>query len=368
MRAVFQRHRPDAVVHFAAFKAVGESVAQPLAYYRNNLGGLVNTCELMREAGCSAWFQLQRTVYGVPERLPLHGTPRLGHQPYGQTKLMGEQILRDPGRGRPAWQTACLRYFNPVGAHESGRIGEDPRGTPNNLMPYVAQVAVGRREQLAVFGNDYPPRRHRRARLHPRLRPGRGPRRRAARLLDAPRSITVNLAPARATACWTWCAPRPRAAAPVPYEIVARRPGDVAACWADPALPPSSSAGAPFTAWPACAKTAGAGRPTTPTDSRNDELPSTRHHGRRFRHSPVAAVARRLPKQFLVLSGNAKPLPARRQAPGWTWPAATSRSLHRHGRRQRGAPLPGARPTARGQARPEQRACSNPWGATRRQP
>lgn len=155
---IFGRHRPAVVVHFAAFKAVGESVAQPLAYYRNNLGGLVNTCEVMRRHGCARMvFSSSATVYGAPEQLPLReDAPTSATNPYGATKLMGEQILRDLGVADPTWQTASLRYFNPVGAHESGRIGEDPRGTPNNLMPYVAQVAVGRRDKLSVFGNDYP--------------------------------------------------------------------------------------------------------------------------------------------------------------------------------------------------------------------
>ncbi len=158
MERVFAAHKPAAVVHFAAFKAVGESTSEPLAYYRNNLGGLINTCETMRRHGCQRMvFSSSATVYGVPESLPLReDAATAAVNPYGATKLMGERILADLGASDPQWQTACLRYFNPVGAHESGQIGEDPRGTPNNLMPYVAQVAVGRRERLAVFGNDYP--------------------------------------------------------------------------------------------------------------------------------------------------------------------------------------------------------------------
>ncbi|MFO1227821.1 UDP-glucose 4-epimerase GalE [Roseateles sp.] len=240
MRAVFQRHRPDAVVHFAAFKAVGESVAQPLAYYRNNLGGLVNTCELMREAGCKRMvFSSSATVYGVPERLPLReDAPTSATNPYGQTKLMGEQILRDLGVADSAWQTACLRYFNPVGAHESGRIGEDPRGTPNNLMPYVAQVAVGRREKLAVFGNDYdtPDGTGVRDYIHVcDLAEGHVAALRY--LLDAPRSITVNLGTGQGYSVLDLVRAYEAASGrAVPYEIVARRPGDVAACWADPSF------------------------------------------------------------------------------------------------------------------------------------
>ena len=240
MRAVFQRHRPDAVVHFAAFKAVGESVAQPLAYYRNNLGGLVNTCELMREAGCKRMvFSSSATVYGVPERLPLReDAPTSATNPYGQTKLMGEQILRDLGVADSAWQTACLRYFNPVGAHESGRNGEDPRRTPNNLTPYVAQVAVGRREKLAVFGNDYdtPDGTGVRDYIHVcDLAEGHVAALRY--LLAAPRSITVNLGTGQGYSVLDLVRAYEAASGrAVPYEIVARRPGDVAACWADPSF------------------------------------------------------------------------------------------------------------------------------------
>ena len=146
---VFQAHPIDAVVHFAAFKAVGESTEKPLAYYRNNLGGLVTLCEAMQRHGCRRLvFSSSATVYGDPARLPIREDfPLSATNPYGQTKLMGEQVLRDLGAADPAWQTGCLRYFYPVGAHESGLIGEDPRGIPNNLMPYIAQVAVGRRDR-----------------------------------------------------------------------------------------------------------------------------------------------------------------------------------------------------------------------------
>ncbi len=132
MNAVFERHRIAAVVHFAAFKAVGESTTMPLAYYRNNLGGLINTCETMRRHGCSRIvFSSSATVYGAPETLPLReDAPVSATNPYGQTKLMGETILRDLAAADPDWQTACLRYFNPVGAHESGRIGEDRAASP----------------------------------------------------------------------------------------------------------------------------------------------------------------------------------------------------------------------------------------------
>ena len=237
--AVFARHRPQAVVHFAAFKAVGESVSQPLAYYRNNIGGLVNTCEVMQRHGCRRIvFSSSATVYGVPEKLPLsEGAPTSTTNPYGATKLMGEQILRDVGAADPAWQTACLRYFNPVGAHPSGRIGEDPRGTPNNLMPYVAQVAVGRREKLSVFGNDYPTPDGTGVRDYIHVVDLAEGHVAALRwLLGNPGSLTVNLGTGQGYSVLDLVRAYEAASGRrVPYEIVARRPGDVAACWADPA-------------------------------------------------------------------------------------------------------------------------------------
>lgn len=237
---VFAEHRPAAVVHFAAFKAVGESVSQPLAYYRNNLGGLVNTCEVMKRHDCPRIvFSSSATVYGAPEQLPLReDAPTSATNPYGATKLMGEQILRDLGVAEPAWQTACLRYFNPVGAHESGRIGEDPRGTPNNLMPYVAQVAVGRRERLSVFGNDYPTPDGTGVRDYIHVTDlAEGHVAALRRLLDTPGSLTVNLGTGQGYSVLDLVRAYEAASGRrVPYEIVARRPGDVAACWADPAL------------------------------------------------------------------------------------------------------------------------------------
>jgi UDP-glucose 4-epimerase len=240
MAAIFSRHSIDAVVHFAAFKAVGESAAQPLAYYRNNIGGLVTTCEAMRAAGCRRLvFSSSATVYGDPPRLPItEDSPLSATNPYGQTKLMGETILRDLGAADPQWQTACLRYFNPVGAHESGLIGEDPRGTPNNLMPYVAQVAVGRRAHLSVFGNDYatPDGTGVRDYIHV-VDLAEGHVAALRRLLDAPGSFTVNLGTGRGYSVLELVAAYAKASGrPVPYQIVARRPGDVAACYADPAL------------------------------------------------------------------------------------------------------------------------------------
>ncbi len=240
MTAVFDRHRIDAAVHFAAYKAVGESTAKPLDYYANNLGGLLTVCRTMQQRGCRRFvFSSSATVYGDPAALPItEEAPLSATNPYGQTKLMGEQMLRDLGAADASWQTACLRYFNPVGAHESGRIGEDPRGTPNNLMPYVAQVAVGRRPQLQVFGDDYatPDGTGVRDYIHV-VDLAEGHVAALRRLLDAPGSFTVNLGTGRGYSVLelvrAYAAASGRA---VPYEVVARRPGDVAACYADPAL------------------------------------------------------------------------------------------------------------------------------------
>ncbi|MFN9195008.1 MAG: UDP-glucose 4-epimerase GalE [Pseudomonadota bacterium] len=238
LRGLFGRGRIDAAVHFAARKAVGESTEQPLEYYANNLGGLLATCRAMREHGCRRFvFSSSATVYGQPERLPITEDAPLGAtNPYGHTKLMGAQILRDLGAADAGWQTAVLRYFNPVGAHASGRIGEDPRGTPNNLMPYVAQVAIGRRERLAVFGNDYPTPDGTGVRDYIHVEDlAEGHVAALRRLFDAPGSFTVNLGTGRgASVLEVVRAYEAASGCAVPYEVVPRRPGDVAACWADP--------------------------------------------------------------------------------------------------------------------------------------
>lgn len=155
---VFSRHAIDAVIHFAGLKAVGESVEQPLRYYRNNLDSTLTLCEVMDAFDVHRLvFSSSATVYGLPDTVPMtESFPLSCTNPYGWTKLMIEQILRDLQAARPQWSIALLRYFNPIGAHPSGRIGEDPLGIPNNLMPYIAQVAVGRRPFLQVFGTDYP--------------------------------------------------------------------------------------------------------------------------------------------------------------------------------------------------------------------
>lgn len=155
---VFDENKIDAVVHFAGFKAVGESVAKPLMYYKNNLNTTLTLLEVMHEHGVnSIIFSSSATVYGVPERVPLTEDMKTGcTNPYGWTKLFIEQILKDASHADPELSVVLLRYFNPIGAHESGLIGEDPEGIPNNLMPYISQVAVGKLDHLNVFGNDYP--------------------------------------------------------------------------------------------------------------------------------------------------------------------------------------------------------------------
>ncbi len=238
--ALFSRERIAAVVHFAAFKAVGESTQQPLAYYANNLGGLMTLAAAMQRHGCQTLvFSSSATVYGEPQQLPIPETaPLSATNPYGATKLMSEDILRDLQRADPRWKIALLRYFNPVGAHPSGRIGEDPRGTPNNLMPYVTQVAVGKRARLQVFGKDYdtPDGTGVRDYIHV-LDLAEGHVAALRHLLEAGEGLTVNLGTGRGYSVLELVHAFERASGrPVPYDIVARRPGDVAACYADASL------------------------------------------------------------------------------------------------------------------------------------
>jgi len=240
LQSLFRGERIDAVVHFAAFKAVGESVSKPLDYYRNNLGGLITLARTMQQHACRRLvFSSSATVYGKPERLPIvEDSPLSATNPYGATKLMGENILQDLDRSEPGWAIALLRYFNPVGAHESGLIGEAPQGVPNNLMPYVAQVAVGRRARLSIYGNDYdtPDGTGVRDYIHV-LDLAAGHVAALQRLLGGGQSFTVNLGTGRGHSVLEVVRAFERASGrPIPYEIVPRRPGDVAACYADPTL------------------------------------------------------------------------------------------------------------------------------------
>jgi UDP-glucose 4-epimerase len=236
--AVIARHGVDATVHFAARKAVGESVSRPLEYYRVNVGGLLSVCDVMHAAGVKRFvFSGSATVYGDPETLPIReDAPLRATNPYGRTKLIGEQILADLGTAERGWQSAVLRYFNPVGAHESGLIGEDPRGTPNNLMPYVTQVAIGRRPRLRVFGNDYPTPDGTGVRDYIHVQDlAAGHVAALRRLLHVPGSFTVNLGTgAGYSVLEVIRAFEAASGRGIPYDVVPRRPGDVAACYADP--------------------------------------------------------------------------------------------------------------------------------------
>lgn len=236
---VFDAHPITAAIHFAALKSVGESVAKPIEYYRNNLDSLLVLLDTMRARDVKQLvFSSSATVYGVPERSPIDESfPLSATNPYGQTKVIAEQILRDVERADSSWRIATLRYFNPVGAHESGLIGEDPAGVPNNLMPYVAQVAVGKLEKLRVFGGDY------------ETVDGTGVRdyihvvdlaRGHIAALDAlearDASLVVNLGTGRGYSVLEVVRAFEAASGRnVPYEIVARRPGDVAECYASTA-------------------------------------------------------------------------------------------------------------------------------------
>ena len=238
MRSLFERHAISAVVHFAAFKAVGESSAKPLAYYRNNIGGLVSVAEAMTANGCNNFvLSSSATVYGSPEQLPIPESAALATtSPYGATKLISENILTDVARADPSWRIALLRYFNPVGAHDSGLIGEDPRGTPNNLMPYIAQVAVGKRERLQVFGDDYDTADGTGVRDYIHVSDLAEGHVAALRHLLAPSgsSFTANLGTGRGYSVLELVRAFEQASGcHIPYAIVARRPGDVAACYAD---------------------------------------------------------------------------------------------------------------------------------------
>ena len=228
----------QAVVHFAALKAVGESVERPLDYFENNLGGLLSVCQAMKRHGVNNLvFSSSATVYGSPDTLPItEDAPLRVTNPYGQTKLMGEEILRELGRCDPTWRFACLRYFNPVGAHPSGLIGEDPQGIPNNLMPYLAQVAVGQRPHLNVFGKDYdtPDGTGVRDYIHVcDLAEGHVAALRY--LFDHQQSLTVNLGTGQGYSVLDLAQAYGRASGrDIPVEFAPRRAGDVAACYADP--------------------------------------------------------------------------------------------------------------------------------------
>lgn len=236
--AVF-RYPIKAVIHFAGLKAVGESVAEPLRYYDNNVAGTLSLLKAMKKHGCQQLvFSSSATVYGDPASVPIREHfPLSATNPYGRSKLMIEDMLRDLAHAEPDWRIAILRYFNPVGAHESGQIGEDPNGIPNNLMPFISQVAVGKRAQLSVFGDDYPTHDGTGVRDYIHVVDlARGHLCALAKLQQQPGLLTVNLGTGQGYSVLDMVKAFEQASGrAIPYTITPRRPGDVAACYADPA-------------------------------------------------------------------------------------------------------------------------------------
>jgi len=240
LKRVFSEHAIDGVIHFAALKAVGESVEKPLAYYDNNIGGTLTLLAAMERASVRKLvFSSSATVYGAPDALPIReDAPIRTTNPYGATKAMVEQILRDLAASDPTWSLISLRYFNPIGAHPSGTIGEDPNDIPNNLFPFILQVAVGKRDQLNVFGNDWPTVDGTGVRDYLHVVDLAAGHLRAMELADRrPGFIAINLGTGRGTSVLELVRAFEAATGKwIPYEITARRPGDIAACWADPTL------------------------------------------------------------------------------------------------------------------------------------
>lgn len=236
---VFAAHQIDAVIHFAGLKAVGESVAQPLHYYRNNIVPTLSLCEVMQKHGVKQLiFSSSATVYGTPDDLPLKETSRVGvgiTNPYGQTKFMIEQILRDVAAADDGWQISLLRYFNPIGAHPSGQIGEDPSGIPNNLLPYVSQVAVGKLDKIRVFGDDYGTVDGTGVRDYIHVSDlARGHVAALEHLPAAGNATAYNLGTGQGTSVLELIQAFEAACGKtLPYEVVPRRPGDIASCYAD---------------------------------------------------------------------------------------------------------------------------------------
>lgn len=235
---IFNKEQITAVMHFAGLKAVGESVSIPHKYYHNNITGTLNLCDIMMKHGVkNLVFSSSATVYGDPARVPItEDFPLKATNPYGRTKLMIEEILRDLYTADNSWNIAILRYFNPIGAHPSGRIGEDPNGIPNNLVPYITQVAVGKLNELKVFGNDY------------NTHDGTGVRdyihvvdlvighiKALEKLQTNPGVVTYNLGTGKGYSVLDMVKAFSKVVGKeIPYKIVDRRPGDVAMCYADP--------------------------------------------------------------------------------------------------------------------------------------
>ena len=239
MENIFRLHSIDAVMHFAGLKAVGESVAQPLRYYDNNVHGSQVLLQACADAGVFNFvFSSSATVYGEPAQMPIAEACPVGQptNPYGRSKLMVEDMLRDVAASDPRWRIAILRYFNPVGAHESGLMGEDPNGIPNNLLPYMAQVAVGKLPELAVFGNDYPTPDGTGVRDYIHVVDLAEGHLRALEALQTRTGTHVwNLGTGQGYSVLEMVRAFEAASGkPVPYRVAPRRPGDIATCYADP--------------------------------------------------------------------------------------------------------------------------------------
>ena len=240
LRRVFAAHPIEAVIHFAGLKAVGESVQKPLLYFDNNVGGTITLCEAMAEAGCKRMvFSSSATVYGMHNPSPLKETMPTGGvtNPYGRTKFMIEGILEDLCTADPEWTAVLLRYFNPIGAHESGRIGEDPNGIPNNLMPYISQVAVGKLPRLSVFGDDYDTHDGTGVRDYIHVVDlARGHVKAVDYAMAHPGAEAINLGTGTGYSVLDLVHAFEEAnGMPVPYTIAPRRAGDIATCYSDPA-------------------------------------------------------------------------------------------------------------------------------------
>jgi len=237
LQSLFSSYHFDSVIHFAGLKAVGESVKEPIRYYQNNITGTLNLCEVMNDHDVKKIvFSSSATVYGDPEESPIPERSKLSAvNPYGATKLVIENILRDIYRSDPSWSIALLRYFNPVGAHESGLIGEDPNGIPNNLMPYITQVAVGKLDQLNIFGNDYetPDGTGIRDYIHV-VDLAIGHLKSLEKLTKAQGLYTYNLGTGKGNSVLEVVHAFEKATGvTIPYKFMPRRPGDAAICYAD---------------------------------------------------------------------------------------------------------------------------------------
>lgn len=236
---VFEKHKFDGVIHFAGLKAVGESVEKPIEYYDTNVGGTFVLTEVMRDFDCKTFvFSSSATVYGNPKTVPIQENfPLSATNPYGRSKLMIEEFLRDVFMADDTWRIALLRYFNPVGAHKSGLIGEDPKGIPNNLIPYISQVAVGKLDKLNVFGGDYDTPDGTGVRDYIHILDLAKGHLQALQALTKPQILTVNLGTGKGYSVLDVIKAFEKSSGKIiAYQIVDRRAGDIATCYADPSL------------------------------------------------------------------------------------------------------------------------------------